>query len=52
MDGFNYYQRAILLALNAKKGHMYEGTVPRQVKDQRRATNKVARASRRNNRRG
>ncbi|MFE7744417.1 hypothetical protein [Nocardia sp. NPDC057455] len=30
--------------------HMYEGTVPEHVKAKRRAKNKVARKSRRNNR--
>ncbi|MGY1946630.1 hypothetical protein [Nocardia asiatica] len=41
--------QGILHGLQRKK-HMYEGTVPEQVKAKRRAKNKVARKSRRNNR--
>lgn len=42
------YQLAILAALQSK--HVYQGTVPAHIKARRRAANKVARASRRQNR--
>lgn len=38
------------LALAAKPGHTYEGTVPKAVIARRRAKNKAARAARRANR--
>ncbi len=44
------YQKKILAALQSKT--LYAGTVPAKVKDQRRATGKVARAARRQTRRG
>jgi hypothetical protein len=40
----------ILRALQSR--NIYTGTVPAKVKDQRRASGKVARAARRQNRRG
>lgn len=45
------YGLAILLALNRTGKHIYAGTVPAHVKAARRAKNKVARYSRRQNRR-
>jgi hypothetical protein len=52
-DDLNAYEtswaRAILAGLQGKQ--MYEGTVPEHVKARRRARNKVARLSRRVNRR-
>lgn len=44
------YQREILFALNRLGKHVYEGTVPSKERKRRRAANRVARASRRNNR--
>jgi hypothetical protein len=44
------FQRALLGALQHGK-HVYAGTVPAHVKARRRAANKVARVSRRTNRR-
>ena len=47
------YQKSILngLGFKAARGHpIYQGTVPARVKAKRRAKNKVARVSRRNNR--
>lgn len=43
-------QLVILLALERKNKHVYAGTVPAHVKARRRAKNKVARKSRRINR--
>lgn len=45
------YQRSILAALQRKRGEIYAGTVPPAEVARRRAANKVARASRRRNRR-
>lgn len=51
----NIFQSAILNALNvrerARRGHMYEGTVPDAAKAKRRAKGKAARVARRINRR-
>ena len=44
------YQQLILVALNRLDKHIFSGTVPKKVIAQRRARNKVARVSRRNNR--
>jgi len=44
------YQQAILVALMLTGKHVYEGTVSPSVIAKRRAKNKVARASRRANR--
>jgi hypothetical protein len=46
----NAYQLAILLGLNRTGKHIYGGTVPAAEKDRRRKANKVARESRRKNR--
>lgn len=43
-------QAKMLAALNRTGKHVYEGTVPANVKSARRAKNKVARISRRKNR--
>lgn len=51
-DGVNPYQLTILLALNKLGKHIYAGTVPDAEKERRRAANKVARKSRRENRHG
>lgn len=46
------YQRALLFALNNDgRKHIYAGTVPARVVAQRRAKNRMARRSRRANRR-
>ena len=42
---------AVLLGLGHCKKHVYGGTVPEETKQQRRAANRVARKSRRINRR-
>lgn len=44
------FQRKILAGLNNLNKHVYAGTVPAHVKAKRRAKNKVAKASRKNNR--
>lgn len=44
------YQREILFALNRLGKQVYEGTVSSKERKRRRAANRVARASRRNNR--
>jgi len=44
------YQVDILFALGKLGKHVYEGTVPAKVIAQRRAKNKVAKASRKRNR--
>ena len=44
------YQVDILFALGKMGKHVYEGTVPAKVIAQRRAKNKVAKASRKRNR--
>lgn len=46
------YQVAILVALTKTGKHVYAGTVPAHVKAKRRAKNRVARESRRINRKG
>lgn len=43
------FQKTMLVALNGGKKHIYAGTVPKHVVSRRRAKNKVAGASRRNN---
>lgn len=50
MDQHSPYQLAILGALNKTGRHIYAGTVTAADKAKRRAANKVARASRRANR--
>lgn len=45
------YQRNILAALNGSGRHIYGGTVDPKVVKRRRAANKVAKASRKTNRR-
>jgi hypothetical protein len=46
----NLNSTAMLYALNWTGRHVYQGTVPAKVVARRRAANKVARASRRHNR--
>lgn len=48
--GLNDYQVNILFALNRTGKHVYGGTVPQAEKERRRKANKVARESRRKNR--
>lgn len=50
LSGPNSYALAILMGLQRKGAHIYEGTVPSHVKARRRAKNKVARQSRKANR--
>lgn len=45
-------QMVILLALNRSGKHIYSGTVTEKVKASRRVKNKLARKSRRTNRKG
>ena len=47
----NLYQRALLIALNDRRKHIYGGTVPPEVIAKRRARNKAARAARKTMRR-
>lgn len=42
----------MILALQDTGKHVYAGTVPHHIKQQRRAANKAARAARRHNRKG
>lgn len=46
----NDYQVNILFGLNRTGKHIYSGTVPEAEKERRRKANKVARVSRRKNR--
>jgi hypothetical protein len=45
-------ERLAFLHFMERRGHVYSGTVPAYVKAKRRAKNRVARASRRANRKG
>lgn len=51
MQNPSTYQTDMLYALQRPGKHVYAGTVPDDVKARRRAANKVARRSRRANRR-